>query len=184
MDTILIEVSNKMMQLPFNGCEEDYIYNVCKGQCCQHKKIDKSIIVDKMEEVNLMYKYKVKIKDGFLQPENKKCKTCPFKTEESLCKLHHTNDKPFGCVSSPFALNKNDMLIVNNRYKLLKCYNDGKRLPAYKAFRGALNFLFGEVEAERLCYYLEHTSSNIHSPMPFTTYKTMLEHDRIKKATP
>ena len=63
--------------------------------------------------------------DGLLQPKTG-CRKCPFKTPEHLCGIHFSGSKPFGCIASPFTLNANDTLIVRNRYRLLKCYNDGR----------------------------------------------------------
>jgi hypothetical protein len=140
------------------------------------------ITIHPTEEINLIYKYKVKIKDGFLQPDHPKCKRCPFKTEEHLCSLHGTKDKPFGCIASPFTLNKNDTLIVRNRYKLLKCYNDGKKIPAYKAFSDSLVHLFGEDEVERISFYLETTKEDFYSPMSYENYRILIANDEIKKA--
>lgn len=181
METILIKVSNKMAQLPFNGCDPEYIRNVCKASCCQSSKMGTMITIHPYEEINLIYKYNVKIENGFLQPDRYNKKVCPFKTYDNLCKLHHTNDKPFGCIASPFTLNKNDTLIVRNRYKLLKCYNDGNKIPAYKAFRSSLDMLFGLDESERLCYFLEHTREDVYSPMSYRNYKWLLENDEMKK---
>lgn len=183
-DTILVKVSNKMANLPFNGCDPEYIKNVCHASCCQSSKMGTMITIHPTEEINLMYKYNVKIENGFLQPTNKMCKKCPFKTDEHLCNLHGTDDKPFGCIASPFTLNKNGTLIVRNRYKLLKCYNDGKKIPAYQAFRGSLVHLFGEEEAERLTYFLGRTTEDIYSPMNFQTYNMLLQNDEIKKNAP
>jgi len=70
----------------------------------------------------------VVVENGLLQPRTGE-KKCPFKTEACLCELHHTPDKPFGCVASPFTLTRAGTLIVRNRYKLLKCYEDG---PDYR----------------------------------------------------
>lgn len=103
--------------------------------------------------------------DSFLQPKSG-CRGCPFKSE-GLCGLHFTPDKPFGCIASPFTLNKNDTLIVRNRYKMLPCYRGaGEKMPAYKAFFSSLSLLFGFVEAEQISEHFDNGGGNLTMQMP------------------
>ena len=108
-------------------------------------------------------KYGVKVLNGLISPVDRKC---PFQIDESfLCNLHNTSDKPSGCIASPFTLNSNDTLIIRNRYKFLKCYKAGPRLPAYVAFRASLDLLFGLEEAKKICDRLENGSGDFYAPM-------------------
>lgn len=180
---IEVKVSNKMAKLKFNGCEPDYIKNVCKASCCQSSTSPTGTIITihPEEEENLIKKYDVKIDKGLLQP-NVGCKRCPFKKEDNLCGIHYTPDKPFGCIASPFTLNKNNTLIVRNRYKLLKCFNDGNKIPAYQAFRASLDLIFGLQEAERICNHLDQSDEDIIAFVPIANHEKLVTNDMIKKA--
>lgn len=181
-DLVEVKVSNKMAKLKFNGCDPEYIKNVCKASCCQSSvsKTGTLITIHPSEEQKLKDNYKVNIENGLLQP-SKGEKRCPFKSEENLCSLHYTDDKPFGCIASPFTLNKNNTLIVRNRYKLLKCYNDGNKIPAYKAFRESLNLIFGREEAERVCKELDSSNKDVIAYISKENYEKLVTNDQIKK---
>lgn len=103
---------------------------------------------------------------------------CTFhETDSDLCTLHALGTKPFTCTVSPFALNVNDLLVVRNRYRLLRCYNVEPRLPAYVAFRSSLDMLFGDDEAGRLCLALDGGSEGrVPAHMP------RLQYDRLRLA--
>lgn len=120
-----------------------------------------------------------RVANGLLQ-SNPQTKKCPFKTPQDLCGIHFTDHKPFGCIASPFTLNKSGTLIVRNRYKLLKCYKDGARLPAYKAFRASLDLIFGAAEAERICNHLERGGGDIYAEIPDANRDKLLHNDRTK----
>jgi hypothetical protein len=98
-----------------------------------------------------------------------------------LCGLHGTDVKPFGCIASPFTLNSNGTLIVRNRYKLLRCYSDGRRLPAYVAFRASLDLILGHTEAARVCEHLAAGGGDCGASMPRANYLVLLENDTIKR---
>ena len=97
-----IKVSAKNARLRFNGCEPDYIKNVCHAHCCESSTAPSGtfIAVHPTEEKTLEARGG-KILNGLLQSVNRKC---PFKTSENLCGLHFTKDKPFGCIASPLLL--------------------------------------------------------------------------------
>jgi len=78
-----------------------------------------------------------------------KLKQCRFQHKDGFCELHAPGLKPLSCFISPFMLNKNDTLLIRNRYKLLKCYNAGAKLPAYKAFRSGIESMFGYSRAKK-----------------------------------
>jgi len=117
--------------------------------------------------------------DGLLLPRSGE-KRCPFKADNDLCGLHFTEDKPFGCIASPFTLNKNNTLIVRNRYRMLKCFKDGKNIPAYKAFRASLDLIFGDKEAIRICNHFDTGGGDIIANIPSHNYQILVENDQIK----
>jgi DNA modification methylase len=177
-DYVTVKVSAKMAQTPFAGCSPEYIAKECHASCCQSSTSESGtmITIHPTEQEKIEARGGT-VKDGLLQTPNKRC---PFKTDKDLCGLHFTPDKPFGCIASPFTLNKNGTLIIRNRYKLLKCYNQGEKLPAYKAFRASLDLIFGQEESQRVCDLLEGGSGDIAAQMPKSSWKMLIENDEIK----
>lgn len=176
---IEIKISYKYANQKFNGCDPEYIKNVCHASCCQSttSKNGTMITIHPSENIKIK-KIGGKIKNGFLEPINKKC---PFKTDDHLCGLHLSENKPFGCIASPFTLNKNNTLIIRNRYRLLKCYNDGKKIPAFLAFKSSLDLLFGLEESNRIVNHLKNNNSDLIAYMSVEKYKILIENDSIKK---
>ena len=184
-----IKISNKMMKLRFNGCEPEYIENRCHASCCDSKSTKSGCLVTihpseviKMEPFTKEEAFgNFKIINGIIETTEGR-KGCPFKLKEnSLCILHGTEYKPFGCIASPFTLNPSGTLIVRNRYKLLKCYNDGRKLPAYRAFKGSLIELFGSVVTEALTEFLDESDDDVSVEISDDVYFKLIENDIIKK---
>jgi DNA modification methylase len=175
-----VKVSAAMARLEFAGCQPDYIRDVCHASCCQSSSSPTgTIITIHPREVPAIEARGGVVKDGLLQPKPGE-KKCPFKTTEDLCGIHFTPDKPFGCIASPFTLNANGTLIVRNRYKTLKCYKDGDKVPAYKAFSASLKLIFGEAEAARITAHLDAGGDDIMANMPAASYETLMTNDEIK----
>lgn len=179
-DSVTVKVSAKMARLPFHGCEPDYIQNVCHASCCQSSTSPTGtlITIHPCERAAIEARGGA-VRDGLLQPRPGE-KRCPFKTPEHLCGLHFTPDKPFGCIASPFTLNRNGTLIVRNRYKSLKCYDAGPRLPAYVAFRASLDLIFGPGESARICAHLDAGGDDLTATMTAENYRKLIENDEIK----
>jgi hypothetical protein len=177
---VSVKISAASARLEFNGCDPDYIRDVCHASCCQSSSSPTGtmITINPNEAATIEARGGIII-SGLLQPREGE-KRCPFKTEDHLCGLHNTPDKPFGCIASPFTLNSNGTLIVRNRYKSLKCFKDGKRLPAYVAFRASLDLLFGTTEAARICAHLNNDGGDLEAFMPIKHYQMLLENDAIK----
>jgi hypothetical protein len=117
--------------------------------------------------------------DGFIQPEAGG-RGCPFK-RDGLCSLHDTPDKPFGCVASPFTLNRRGLLVVRNRYKLLPCYRlQGPKGPAYRVFRSSLERLFGSDATTALTEHLDAGGGNMLLPMGADAHRMLVDNDRAK----
>lgn len=180
-DTVRIKVSAKMARLEFAGCAPGYIADTCHASCCQSGSSPTGtlITIHPSEEV-IIEEAGFDIVNGLLQPKAGE-KRCPFKTDGHLCGLHGTPAKPFGCIASPFTLNHLGTLIVRNRYKMLKCFRDGGKAPAYVVFRASLDRLFGDDEAERICTHLEGGGGDIMATMDRVTYGILIENDAIKK---
>jgi len=174
---IQIKVSAAMARTPFHGCDPDYIRSVCHASCCQSSTSPSgTIITIHPDEEETIRGRGGSIKGGLLETSGR----CPFKTDEDLCGLHFTTDKPFGCIASPFTLNDNNTLIVRNRYKLLKCYNQGERIPAYRAFRASLDRIFGDEEAGRICDHFDAGGGDLVSYMPKDSWRKLRYNDTIK----
>lgn len=183
LDTTAVKVSAKMMRLEFNGCEPDYIRDVCHAKCCDapSRPTGMLVTIHPTEQMKIEDRGASVVK-GLLQP-SLGTRGCPFKSLDHLCTLHFTDDKPFGCIASPFTLTPRRTLIVRNRYKLLPCYKDGKRRPAYEAFRTSLDLLFGHDEASRICFHLEKGGGDLIADMLSTAFEMLYDNDKIKRIT-
>ncbi len=180
-ETVTVKISAASANLRFNGCDPEYIRDVCHSSCCNSSTAPNGtmITIHPSEEKAITGRGGV-IAGGLLQPHNG-ARVCPFKTDTHLCGLHFTPDKPFGCIASPFTLNENGTLIVRNRYKMLRCYDDGPRLPAYVAFRASLDLIFGKPEAERICNHLSGGGGDLNAAMPRNSFEKLRDNDGIKK---
>jgi hypothetical protein len=174
---MLVKISNKSLKLLFHECTPEYIKTVCKGKCCESAKHGTIITIHPSEEETIKLCGGV-VKDGLLQSKDK----CVFKTKDNLCSLHATGKKPFGCIASPFTLNKNNTLIVRNRYKLLKCYKESDKKPAYKVFQESLDEIFGMDIAELICETLDKSDVDFYVNMPNEKREMLIKNDQIKKA--
>ncbi len=115
--------------------------------------------------------------DNFLLPTSRDG-LCPFKDVHHLCTLHNTPHKPLGCIVSPFALNKNDTLIIRNRYKFLKCYDQEVGEPAYRTFRKSLIALFGIIEVNKLTTHLDNNGNDVTLPMDDHIYSVLKQREK------
>lgn len=104
---------------------------------------------------------------------------CPFQAGDThLCALHGTAAKPWGCIASPFTLNKRDTLIVRNRYRLLACFKAGRKLPAYHAFSASMSLLFGPLIARSISAHLDAGGGDLIAQMRPSMY-AMLKHNAV-----
>ena len=144
-DIVWVKISYKSFMLKFIPCGPECISKGCVSKCCDAPTHPDGmrVHVSKSEAAVLKKLYGTKTKNGFIQPKEG-CRVCPFKLENYLCGLWQNPARPFGCIVSPFALNKNNTLIIRNRYKLLPCYDSENGQPAYITFRSSLEALFKE----------------------------------------
>ena len=182
-ETVSIKISAKMAALKFNGCEPEYIKNVCHAKCCESstQPTGTMITIHPSENERIESLGGVVI-NNMLQPREGE-KKCPFKTKDNLCGIHFSAGEPFGCIVSPFTLNKNNTLIVRNRYRLLKCYNDGRKIPAYKAFGESLILLFGEDQASKIVDHFDNGGGDYMAEMNINIYNSVIENDLAKHQT-
>jgi DNA modification methylase len=170
-----VKISVKSLQQLFQPCEPEYIKNVCHGRCCEGGKGQILVTIHESEQKRIK-ELGGEVQDGFLV-DSEGCGLCPFK-KEHLCSIHE--DKPFGCKASPFTLNKNDTLIIRNRYRLLTCYKTPDAIPAYKAHRWSLEQIFGVKEVERIINEIEKGAEEVHAVMPSENYKMLKDNDDAK----
>ena len=175
---VSVKVSAASARLLFHGCDYEYIKNVCHGRCCDSATYGTLIAIHASEQSKIEARGGC-VKGGILQlrPGEKRC--C-FKSPEGFCGLHFTPDKPFGCIASPFALNRCDTLIIRNRYKLLRCHKDNAKIPAYVAFRASLVLLFGEAETSRLCKHLDDGGGDLSMVMDRAIYAKLKDEEHAR----
>lgn len=171
---VRVKVSGKWIKHKFL-CSEDYIRNVCHGSCCTGS--NKVLISLLPGEAERQKELGFAVRDGKLQA----CPTthkCPHLRPEGLCKLHYTADKPFGCIASPFTLNKAGTLILRNRDSLMKCHGSGDY--AYRVFRASLDIIFGEEEAQRICDWYDTHDGDMTAYIPKENYEKIVYLDSLK----
>lgn len=181
-DFVTVRVSAKSLQQRFNGCEPAYIANVCHGACCR-STVDSAgtiIPIARFERATIEARGGI-VRAGLLEPYGRRC---PFQgRHDDLCRLHGTDAKPFGCVASPFILTAPrhgyPCLVIRNRYRLLKCYEDGRKLPAYVAFRPSLDLLFGSDKAADIISELVTSCEDVVTTMPRRSYNVLRELEGI-----
>ena len=156
-------------------CSPEYITSVCRGRCCEGT--DGVVVSLLPEEAAAHSDAGHGVMGGLLQPDKNTGK-CPHKRQSGLCAMHGTDGKPFGCIASPFTLNRGNTLIVRHRYTKLRCHGSGA--PAYETFRTSLDLIFGAEEAARICNALSSGATNITARMPEKSYRALLYLDAVK----
>ena len=147
----LVKVNLLALQQQFHECTPDFIRDVCQARCCRSSTDPTGIavVVTPTEAIRLReLGAEVDSKTGRVAPV---CRRCPFQSAEThLCQLHNTEDKPRGCVISPFTINKYNRLIVRNRYRLLPCFKAEGSKPVYESHSQSLIEMFGKKNAQLL----------------------------------
>ncbi len=174
---IPIKVSAKMARLKFIECGPKCIATGCVGKCCDAPTHPDGCRVSVSEnEGQHLAAAGAKIVDGFIKPKPGH-KGCPFKTEGHLCSLHGTPLKPFGCIVSPYALNKNNTLIIRNRYKLLPCYDPINGAMSYSVFRTSLLTVFGTQQTNSLTKHLDAGGGDLILGVDDATYDKLSDRE-------
>ncbi len=173
-ERVKISISSRWANHLFS-CSEDYIVNHCHGRCCEGS--DKILISLLPDEAKAQEKLGFVVKDGLLLASSDTGK-CPHKQANSLCKLHNTLLKPFGCIASPFTLNNGNTLIIRNRYSKMKCHGQGE--PAYKTFRASLDLILGKLQSAEVCSHLESGGGDITAYIEPEVYDNIRYLDGLK----
>lgn len=180
----LVNVSAACARLRFTQCGPACIAaNGCGGNCCDAPSRESGCLVTvHPSEQRSLEARGGRVVDGLLLPKPGG-RGCPFKMN-GLCLLHDSGAKPFGCIASPFTLNRNDTLIVRNRYKMLPCYRgpDRNKGPAYRVFASSLILLFGEPEAARMTTHFDAGGGDFAGLMPAAKYEMLIDNDATKAA--
>ena len=176
--SVEVKISSKWMRHLF-PCFPEYITKKCNGRCCEGSNGKTMISLLPHEQLS-HEENGYKVVDGLLQADETTGK-CPHKKENGLCGVHGTSEKPFGCIASPFTLNKDDTLIIRHRYSRLKCHGCAEGEPAYRTFKSGLELLFGNEETENITRHLDNGGGDITVKMPYKAYQNLLYLDGIKK---
>jgi len=174
-NSVPVKISSKSARQLFKGCNINYIRSICKGRCCEGTN-HISVAIHPTEQARIESQGGI-VKNGFLTPDGRGL--CPFKTDDGLCKLHGTGNKPLGCIASPFDLNSNDTLIIRNRYRLLRCFKNGT-VPAYLAFQSSLDALFGK-DSQTIINHLKNGGGDIIVSMPLPSYRIITDNRRARR---
>jgi Fe-S-cluster containining protein len=135
------------------------------------------------EEENLR-KHGAHIENGFTTPANGGDR-CQFQAGNGLCGLHEHGAKPLTCCLSPFAFNDSGTLVIKNRNRLLKCYQDETvaKTPAYVACKDSLVRIFGEETVFGICEALAAGSGDFTVPIDTDHYKKIQQLRKAHKGT-
>lgn len=200
-DDVRIVVSVASAWQRFHGCTPEYIRDVCHGRCCDApSRPGGTMVTIHRSEREAIEARGGEVRDGLLVTTA--TGRCTFKDAAGLCGLHFTEDKPFGCIASPFTLSPGGRtLVVRNRYRSLVCYTatSARRgddvtafLPAYVAFRASLDLILGADVAAWLCDTLDALGDakapgyagpeGLFVDVPRRTYEMLAENDATKRA--
>lgn len=149
-----VKISGACITKRFN-CTKEYIRNVCHGKCCTGS--NKVLISLLPNEELFEQRIGNRVKEHKLQP-NSETKKCPHLKRCGFCSIHFTKHKPFGCIVSPFTINKNNTIVIRYRYMVMKCCGSGE--PSYKTFRKSLVTLFGEEKTDKITEYYENGNTD------------------------
>lgn len=146
-----VKISSRWMRHKFN-CTEAFILNNCHGRCCEGTG---KVVVSLLPEEEAWHRSQgLVVIEGRLWARAGKC---PHKETSGFCSIHGTQ-KPFGCIASPFTLNRAGTLIIRHRYSRLKCHGEGE--AAYRTFRASLVLLFGPVKMAIITTHLDKGSDD------------------------
>jgi len=174
IDFVTVKLSGKMIWQQFHTCNSNYITTRCKGRCCESNKGIKVVVHP--NEAERIKAYGVMLEDGYIKPDTRNL--CPFKQDNGFCRIH--NDKPLGCKASPFSVNDKGLIIIRNRYRLLCCYKDLPKVPAFEAHRWSLQQLFGINETDNITEQAKSHQDIIIAKMSYYNYTILLD-NHIKR---
>ena len=168
-----IKISVRSLLQKFHPCEVGYIQTVCHGRCCEGS--GGLMVTIHNSEVDRIKSLGGIVENVFLKDTNGG--KCQFKVDD-LCSIH--NEKPFGCKASPFTLTVNNVLIVRNRYRLLRCYDKDDGVPAYQAHRWSLEQIFGIEETRHIISEIENGVVDIFAVIDKNKMQLLVDNDKAK----
>lgn len=176
-----VKISAASARLMFTECGPVCISGGCTGKCCDAPSRPGGCMVTVHHtERDQLAALGAEFDGPFLRPSP--TGGCPFK-RDGLCSLHVAGAKPFGCVASPFTLNRSGTLVIRNRYKLLPCYRgNGPKAPAYVTFFSSLVAIFGTEAARSVRDHLARGGGDVWAvPLPGVA-KILIDNDEVKHA--
>jgi methylase of polypeptide subunit release factors len=182
-DTVEIKVSAKCARLAFTQCGPDCIeQNGCKGNCCISKGKPGDCFVTVHPDEQKRVEAAGAVVEGGLIVVPPGTRGCPFQAPTGLCKLFNKPARPFGCIASPFTLNKNGTLIVRNRYTVLPCHmGKGQKDYAYRVFRSSLDLILGKDESKRVVAHFDNGGGDCNAMISRATFNILADNDQIKR---
>lgn len=187
-----VRISAASMRQRFHGCTPQYIAQRCHGSCCRSASAPGGTLVTvHRSEAAAVAASGVEIVDGRIVPTPQR--RCPNQTAEDLCRVHGTDAKPFGCYASPFTLSSSGrVLVVRNRYRMLRCYKDplssawgdaqdADAPEAYRAFEGSLTAVLGPEWAAYVTGWLDAGGGDVDVPLDPDVRSMLRDNDEAKR---
>lgn len=171
-----IKISYRWLLTKWHKCEPSFITENCNGKCCGSSK-GGTFISLLNNEIALFKRYGANIENNVAKESG--LNKCIFKDNNGLCRLHNKQDKPFGCIASPFTLNKKDTLIIRHRYIHLPCFNGN--YYAYNVFKNSLILLFGLQTTDKIIVDCKNRITNKKYEMHSDIYNNLKFLDKIKR---
>lgn len=166
-----IKISAASLRLRFDGCDYDFIQNVCHAACCQPKNFSYICSTVHPSERAGIESAGEHVRRNLLVLNDDK--TCPFQTADYLCRAHQLGVKSFDCHTSPLILNPNGTMVVANWFKSLPCFKAGRNLPLYQCYPAALGMIMGDDQRDALVAHLDDGGGDIIVGIPQLAHQKM-----------
>jgi len=174
---VTVRVSGAQLRQRFDGCQPDFVANVCHGMCCCPTK-GPAMPVIVVARIGAGTWRRTPGEDDIRITRDA---LCPHFVDYR-CGLHGDPEKPMGCLVAPFYISEHGLLGVRNRYRRFPCFNGGARLPAYVAFRSGLDSIFGREAAQGVADAAEAGVGIFTAEIPDGAYAALKEVQRIESS--
>lgn len=166
-------VSGVSLRHKWHPCDPEWIGSEqgCRAACCKSSASDQAGPVVTSSEAAALRKRGAVVKRGEVQARAKN--TCHFLTDDSLCELHNTKDKPLECRVSPLRVLASGTVVMSHRHFQIKCHKAGPGVPGYEAYKGALVALFGPAQAKRIQQQAAQGNDRIAAKMDPEVFEAM-----------
>jgi len=201
----VVRITRASATLEFAGCGEDYIRDVCHGRCCRvsDNKRQKPLATVTDGEATAIAEHlgqgvdrisvripvsavgtSIYTRELAVEEDAKGVKWCIGQDRETnLCRFHLPGVKPATCTISPWRISSKNTLYIMNRYKMLICFKDGPRMPAYKAFRAGLIQIFGDEWTEKITKHFDAGGGDYFPRVRKDIYEKLVERGSRISAT-